>query len=242
MKDDGKRVVDRGGHHVVVEMQNITEKGKLQKGHVYVKEFEQIKKGVLPKPGTNYLPAGARSKPARPESWYKDVRFDYVRMEKDRTGSSQGDSIPSGNNTPSSTNSGGKGKGKAKSPAYGNSNATAAVSEPGWAPIPGGNGYERFFDGNAWVQRLRYPNGQGGYVTSDEHGQFQASASQTATLATVTTDQSQREGSATSTKSQWVPIGDKKEQWFSSSRNEYVNKYRQRKNGKWEEYSLKRAG
>lgn len=177
MKDDGKRVMDTGGHHVAVDLWNTQGGGSTTKAHVYVNGFKSIK-GGLPQPGTPYLPS---------DKWYNDVTFKSVRLETDRTGSSQGNSIPSGNNTPSSTHSGGKGK--SKSPAYGyDSAATAASSMQQWVAIPNDSyGREQFYNGQVYVAgMLRYPDGRGGYVYSDANGQFpvvgsgQASGSQAA--------------------------------------------------------------
>lgn len=230
--------MDSRGHHVVVDMQNSSIPGKAEKAHIYVSGFEPIKNGTLPKPGTKYLPG---------KQWYDDVFFQYVRWETDRTGSSQGASIPSGNNTPSSTHSGGKDK--FKSPAYRNDfAATAASLTQQWIAFPN-DWYKReqFYDGQAYVPgRLRHPDGRGGYVYSDANGEFpdagasgsqQPSGSQPATTAT---DRDHRAASASSVQSQWVSIGNGEERYFSASRNDYINKYRRRdQRGQWEEYSLR---
>lgn len=219
--------MDAGGHHIVVLMRNSNEGGKAEKAHAYVTGFDEIKKASAnTQSGGVYLPYS---------KWYNDVFFKYVRWESDRTGSSQGTSIPSGGNTPSSSKSGGKGK----SPAYTSTTSAPAATQQ-WLALPNDpSRKEQLYDGRAFVTgRYRVQDGRGGYIYTNENGQWPSTGASGSRSTSIITAGS---SSSSASQSRWVPVGNGVEQYYSASQGTYINKYRRRNSrGKWEEFSKKK--
>lgn len=58
VRDDGRKTMDIGGHHIVVLMRNSNYGGKVEKAHVYVTGFDELKKASAnPQPGGPYTPS-----------------------------------------------------------------------------------------------------------------------------------------------------------------------------------------
>lgn len=144
IRDDGKRVMDKWGHHAVMEMRSTTTGGKVEKAHVYVNGFQQFK--TLPPPGTPYI---------MPTNWYDQVSLKRVRWESQRTGSSVGSS---GGNTPASTTS----TGGASSTSQHSASSTQQASSR-WVPC--GHGEERYYSGSQgkYTNKYRKRNRSGGW-------------------------------------------------------------------------------
>lgn len=146
IREDGRRTIDRGGHHAVVEMRSTTQGGGIEKAHVYADGFEPLQ--TLPPPGTPYL---------LPNNWYDQVQFTYVRWQTQRTGSSVGSSVPSGGNTPASTGLGGSGSRSRQS--------TPSSQQASSQWVPCGNGEERYYSASQgkYTNKYRRRNRRGGW-------------------------------------------------------------------------------
>lgn len=135
--------MDRWGHHVVVDMRDTTQPGGVEKAHVYASGFEPLR--AMPAAGTSYL---------HPDNWYDRVRFNSVRWESNRTGSSVASSSRSGGTTPASHRSGGSTGRPSQSPPSGRSQSQ-------W--VARGNGEEQYYDGaqGKYINRYRRKNARG---------------------------------------------------------------------------------